>query len=201
MHKDKSATTAKIIACMREEFLTWGYEKASVNRIAKKVGITSAGLYKHFEGKEAMFGFLVKDTLEALEQLQAESSGKMSGDAAAYSPFREEYMIPLVDFIYEHYEGFKLLLCCSGGSRYGSFEEDLIESETETNKQYARMLAQSGVPVKALSDMEWHLLSTEYIHAVFEIIRHNLSKEDAYRHMEFIRTLMYPGWQKLFGLA
>ncbi|HBG66272.1 MAG TPA: TetR/AcrR family transcriptional regulator [Treponema sp.] len=201
MHKDKSATTAKIIACMREEFLTWGYEKASVNRIAKKVGITSAGLYKHFEGKEAMFGFLVKDTLEALEQLQAESSGKMSGDAAAYSPFREEYMIPLVDFIYEHYEGFKLLLCCSEGSRYGSFEEDLIESETETNKQYARMLAQSGVPVKALSDMEWHLLSTEYIHAVFEIIRHNLSKEDAYRHMEFIRTLMYPGWQKLFGLA
>ena len=201
MPKDKTATHAKIIACMRDEFLTQGYEKASLNRIAKKVGITTAGLYRHFEGKEAMFAYLVGDTLEALGHLQAENTAKMSGDVAVYSPFREEYMIPLVDFIFDHHEGFRLLICCSEGSRYASFEEELIERETASNKQYAQMLVQSGVPVKSLSDMEWHLLSTEYIHAVFEIIRHNLSREEAYRHMDFIRTLMYPGWQKIFGLT
>ena len=201
MPKDKTATNAKIIACMRDEFLTWGYEKASLNRIAKKVGITTAGLYKHFDGKEAMFGFLVKDTLEDFARLQDESSSQMSGDVTTYSPFREEYTIPLVDFIYDHYEGFKLLLCCSEGSRYGSFEEGLIECETESNRLYAQMLEQTGIPVKPLTDMEWHLLSTEYIHAVFEMVRHDLSKEEAYRHMEFIKTLMYPGWQKIFGLS
>ena len=201
MPKDKTATNAKIIACMRDEFLTWGYEKASLNRIAKKVGITTAGLYKHFDGKEAMFGFLVKDTLEDFARLQDESSSQMSGDVTTYSPFREEYTIPLVDFIYDHYEGFKLLLCCSEGSRYGSFEEDLIECETTSNKRYAQMLEQTGIPVKPLTDMEWHLLSTEYIHAVFEMVRHDFSKEEAYRHMEFIKTLMYPGWQKIFGLS
>ena len=115
MPKDKTATNAKIIACMRDEFLTWGYEKASLNRIAKKVGITTAGLYKHFDGKEAMFGFLVKDTLEDFARLQDESSSQMSGDVTTYSPFREEYTIPLVDFIYDHYEGIimKGLNCCS----------------------------------------------------------------------------------------
>lgn len=200
MPKDKTATNAKILTCMREEFLTWGYEKASLNRIAKKVGITTAGLYKHFDGKEAMFGFLVRNTLEDLAQLQAESAAQMSGDISVYSPFREEYMIPLVDFIYDHYEGFKLLVCCSEGSRYASFEEDLIESETESNKQYAQILEQTGIPVKSLSDMEWHLLSTEYIHAVFEMVRHDLTKEEAYRHMEFIKLLMYPGWQSIFGI-
>ena len=117
MPKDKTATNAKIITCMRDEFLTWGYEKASLNRIAKKVGITTAGLYKHFDGKEAMFGFLIKDTMEDLARLQDESSSQMSGDVTVYSPFREENMIPLVDFIYDHYEGFKLLICCSEGSR------------------------------------------------------------------------------------
>lgn len=201
MPKDKTATNAKIIACMRDEFLTWGYEKASLNRIAKKVGITTAGLYRHFDGKEAMFGFLIKDTLEDLARLQDESSSQMSGDVTVYSPFREENMIPLVDFIYDHYEGFKLLICCSEGSRYDSFEEDLIECETESNKRYAQMLAQTGIPVKPLTDIEWHLLSTEYIHAVFEMVRHDLSKEEAYRHMEFIKTLMYPGWQNIFGLS
>ena len=50
---------------MKEEFLTFGYEKASLNRISAKVGITTAGLYKHFSGKEDMFRFLVKDALDA----------------------------------------------------------------------------------------------------------------------------------------
>lgn len=201
MPKGKASTTAKIVQCMKEEFMTFGYEKASLNRVSAKVGITTAGLYKHFRNKEDMFFYLVKDTLEDFARLQNESSSQMSGDVSAYSPFREEYMIPLVDFIYDHYEGFKLLICCSEGSRYSSFEENLIESETESNKLYAQMLMQTGVPVKSLSDMEWHLLSTEYIHAVFEMVRHDLSKEEAYRHMEFIKTLMYPGWKKIFGLS
>ena len=47
MPKDKTVTNAKIIQYMKEEFLNYGYEKASLNRISAKVGITTAGLYKH----------------------------------------------------------------------------------------------------------------------------------------------------------
>lgn len=65
MSRDKEKTNARIIRCMKEEFLTFGYEKASLNRISAKVGITTAGLYKHFSGKEDMFRFLVKDALDA----------------------------------------------------------------------------------------------------------------------------------------
>ena len=201
MPRDKTATNKKIIACMREEFLTYGYEKASLNRIAKNVGISTAGLYRHFAGKEAMFGFLVEDTLKDLQRLEKESSAQMSGDITVYSPFREEYLIPWVDFIYDHYEGFRLLLCCSEGSRYASFEEDLIAGEAASNKQYAHMLEQNGISVQPLTDMEWYLLSAGYIHALFEMVRQGLSREEAARHMEFIRTLLYPGWQKIFGLS
>ena len=200
MPKDKTAAHARIISSMREEFLTWGYEKASVNRIAKKAGITPAGLYRHFKGKEDMLGYLVNDTLKDLRCLERDSEAKMSGDKAVYSPFREEYMIPLIDFIYDHYEGIKLLVCCSAGSAYGSFEEDQIEIETESNKQYAQMLRRAGAAVKPLTDMQWHLLSTEYIHLVFEMVRHDMTREEAYEHMEFIKTLLYPGWSAIFGL-
>ena len=64
MPRDKTATYERIIRCMKEEFLTFGYEKASLNRVSSKVGITTAGLYKHFKNKEDMFYCLVKDTLE-----------------------------------------------------------------------------------------------------------------------------------------
>ncbi len=46
MPRDKIATCEKIIRCMKEEFLAFGYEKASLNRVSAKVGITTAGLYK-----------------------------------------------------------------------------------------------------------------------------------------------------------
>ena len=44
MPRDRTATYKRIIRCMKEEFLTFGYEKASLNRVSSKVGITTAGL-------------------------------------------------------------------------------------------------------------------------------------------------------------
>jgi len=46
MPRDKTATYERISRCMKEEFLAYGYEKASLNRVSAKVGITTAGLYK-----------------------------------------------------------------------------------------------------------------------------------------------------------
>ena len=200
MPKDKSATSARILACMREEFLAYGYEKASLNRIAKKVGITTAGLYKHYHGKEDMFGALVKDTIDALDTLNADGMGQLAEDPSAYDPFREEWSRALVDFIFDHYDGAKLLICRSHGSRFESFEEDLIQRETKSNQQFAELLTRCGNPVKPLTDMQWHLLSTQYIHLVFEIVRHDLTREEAYQHMAFVRALLYPGWKEILGL-
>ena len=200
MPKDKSVTNAKILTCMREEFLTYGYEKASLNRIARKVGITTAGLYKHFNGKEDMFGFLVKDTLDDLEHLQKAGLEDMNSDASGIDPFGDEWIKQLVDFIYDHFEGMKLLICYSTGSRYESFEEDLIRSEEESNKQYAQLLKDSGHSVRTLTDMQWHLLSTEYVHLLFEMVRHDLSKNEAIKHMDFVKSLLYPGWKEIFGI-
>ena len=200
MPKDKRATSARILESMKEEFLAFGYEKASLNRIAKKVGITTAGLYKHYHGKEDMFGALVQDTIDALNALNADGMDQMADDPSEFDPFREEWSRALVDFIFAHFDGAKLLICRSHGSRFESFEEDLIERETQSNRQYAELLASRGRPVKPLTEMQWHLLSTEYIHLVFEIVRHDLTREEALQHMAFVRSLLYPGWKELLGL-
>ena len=65
MPSDKTATYEKIIRCMKEEFLAFGYEKASLNRVSAKVGITTAGLYKHFKNKYAVCERSAVSRLEA----------------------------------------------------------------------------------------------------------------------------------------
>lgn len=199
MPKDKAATTARIVRCMREEFLTYGYEKASLNRISAKVGITTAGLYKHFSGKEDMFTFLVKDALEAFLSTASQAEEQMSLDKE-YNPFRTEWMEIWTDLIYEHYEGVKLLICCSAGSKYENFEDDLIRMETDGNKAYAEALRKAGVISGNISDVQWHMLSTAYIHLIFETVRHDMTKEEAIEHTRFVSDLLYPGWRKILGL-
>ena len=199
MPRDKTATYEKIIRCMKEEFLTFGYEKASLNRVSAKVGITTAGLYKHFKNKEDMFFSLVKDTLDAFHSVAASSTHQMETETE-YNPFDDDWATFWVDFIYKHYVGVKLLICCSKGSAYENFEEDLIRKEAEANKEYADILRASGKMKKDISDMQWHILATAYVHLIFEVVRHDMTREEAIDHMQFVRDLLYPGWRQIYGL-
>lgn len=199
MPRDKTNTNAKIIQCMKEEFLTCGYEKASLNRVAAKVGITTAGLYKHFAGKEDMFYFLVKDAIAAFREVSVRAEGQMNGEAD-YNPFRSDWAAIWTELIYEHYEGVKLLICCAAGSKFESFEEDLIQLETDGNIAYANALLKSGKITANVSDLQWHMLSTAYVHLIFETVRHDMSKEAAAGHLRFVSELLYPGWMHILRM-
>lgn len=179
MPRDKTVTNAKIIQYMKEEFLTYGYEQASLNRVSAKVGITTAALYKHFKGKEDMFYFLVKDTLAAFEEVTGSSESQMETDEN-YNPFDDDRALFWVDFIYEHYDGVKLLICRSEGSAYDGFEDRLIAYEETADKRYAEILRASGKKPRNITDLQWHILATAYVHLIFEIVWHDMSKERSY---------------------
>lgn len=200
MPRDKSQTTDRIIRNVRDEFLTYGYEKASLNRVSERVGITTAGLYKHFRNKEDMFYFLVKDTLSDFYKLTEQDSIQME-EITDYNPFDSDWATFWTDFIFSHYDGVKLLICCSKGSKYESFEEEAIRIEAEGNKQYAELLQRAGKSTKIITDMQWHILSTTYVHLIFEIVRHDMNREEAYNHLLFVSELIYPGWKTIFGLS
>jgi len=199
MPRDKTITHAKIIQCMREEFLKYGYERASLNRISAQVGITTAGLYKHFRNKEDMFFFLIEDTLAAFKSV-AESSTRQMETGIEYNPFDSDWAGFWVDFIFRNYEGVKLLICCSGGSPYESFEDDLIGLEADSSKKYAEILKSNGLLIREVSDMQWHILATSYVHLIFEIVRHDMTYDEASEHLRFVGDLLYPGWKRIYGL-
>ena len=199
MPKDKTETNTKIIRYIREEFMTYGYEKASLNRVSAKVGITTAGLYKHFKNKEDMFYFLVKDTLDDFAKVNDGDFEQMEAQAD-YNPFDSDWADFWVNFIFDHYDGLQLLLCCSKGSPYESFEEDLIKMETEADIEYERMRCEKNGSERTVSDMQWHILATAYIHLIFEIVRHRMTKDQAKEHMRFVSDLLYPGWKQLLGI-
>lgn len=198
MSRDKSLTKTRIIRCMREEFLAYGYEKASLNRISARVGITTAALYKHFRNKADMFSFLVKDTLQDFHELTAGNIKEME-TVPGYDPFGCDWASLWLDFIYQHYEGMKLLICCSAGTEYADFEEKLIRSEADESRKCADILTGGELPPNHLTDIQWHMLAAAYVHLIFEVVRRDMTREAAADHLRFVEDLFFPGWKKIYA--
>ena len=67
MPRDKTESHIRLMAAAREEFLTCGFEKASMRSIGEHCGMTAAGLYRHCRDKEDLFDQLVSPAADQLE--------------------------------------------------------------------------------------------------------------------------------------
>lgn len=202
--RDKSASLKRIIPAARKEFLEKGFEKTSIRTIAAAAGMTSAGLYRHFADKEAMFVALVEPLLtefsglfnvfkardyELLEQGSLDTMWEEGADLAAF-----------LDLIYRHFDAAKLLVCCSEGTRYENFIHDYVIEEQKETLAFLDEARHRGVPVKNIRPEELHLLLSAYATAIFEVVVHDFTREDAQHYLATLQTFFYPGWRAVLGL-
>lgn len=69
----------RIIDSAKEEFLKYGYEDASMRRIALKSKMTVGNLYRYFKNKEDINVFIVKDTYSLIDKIvQKLTNGELS---------------------------------------------------------------------------------------------------------------------------
>lgn len=205
MPRDKTETHRRLIPCIRQEFLECGYEKASLKNIAKNAGITAAGLYRHFPSKEAMFSAMVEpvtaEFLQSCSESMEETYERLSEEdfLEHFNDFRAEKNQEVISYVYDHYEVFRLLLVCSKGTAYENFEEQLIRMEQESVRNLFAVLDKRGIPHHQVSDDELHILSTTFVTAVCEAVRHEYTREQAFRHMDFVGKMLYPGIRQVLG--
>ena len=188
MPKDKTETHERIIPAAMKIFLEKGFEKATMREIAEEAGITAAGLYRHFVDKEAMFAALVEPVLSELQKWcertrQVDYDFLEQGDLDAMWDSGNDLGL-VVEQIYSHFNEFKLLLCCSAGTKYAWFLHDIVVMEQQETLAYMEEAKKHGVPVKEVDPKELHLLMTAYTNALFEVVVHDFTKEEALQAQE-----------------
>ena len=205
MPRDKTDTHHRLIPCIKQEFLQHGYQKASLKNIARNAGITTAGLYRHFPSKEAMFSAMVEpvteEFLKSCDDSMEETFQKLSESdfLENFNEFRTEKNMEVLSYMYDHYDVFRLLLVCSEGTSYEDFEERVIQMEQQNIRDLFAVLDQRGIPHQQVTDDELHILCTTLVTAVCEAIRHQYTREQAIHHMEFIGKMLYPGMKQVLG--
>lgn len=203
MVRDKTGHHELIIAAARNEFMTFGFADASMRRIAAAAGMSAAGLYKHFPGKEDMFAALVEPACRGLMALyrQEETAERAALESGALTEKWEnggEARLAMT-YIYDHLDAFRLLICKSRGTRYESFLHDLAVEEEKTTVAVMSLLKAQGMPINDVRPEELHLLVTANVNAVFQAVEHGFTRKEAMHYADTLDAFFSRGWQVLFG--
>ena len=204
MEEKSSDTLEKIQQAALEEFSEKGFLGASLRQIVKNAGVTTGAFYGYFSSKEALFASLVEPHAAALmgrfmeaqtcfaelpEEEQPAHMGESSG----------RYVEWMVDYICQHREPVKLLLCRAEGTSYEHFVHNMVEVEVESTLRYMEVLRRLGKDIPQLNRSLCHIIASGMFNGLFEIVIHDMSREQAHRDVTQFRTFYTAGWLELMG--
>ena len=194
-------TAAAILEASRKEFMEYGYEKASLRRIAKEASVTTGAIYGYFAGKDALFAALTEDAAEELVELYT----KVHSDFASLPPemlnvVTEECVPWLVNYVYDHFEAFKLLLCCGAPGCGERFFDRLAEVEEQSCHDFVAAVEQMGYPVPKLGDALIHIVCSTFFRQIQEFVDHDIPREEAMSCSLILSRFQHAGWKKILNL-
>ena len=169
MSNEEKTTLQMILSAAIQEFLEKGFTSASLRNIAKKAGVTTGALYGYYDSKEDLFEALVGEHYNFL----LERFCKAQKEFAEIPPEEQpnnltstsgECMYEMLLYAYEHLNEFKLILCCSEGTRFSKLIDEMVEIETKGTHDYLAVLEKIGRPAPPIDERLEHILIT----ALFE---------------------------------
>lgn len=202
MEETSPLTKQKIQAAALAEFLDKGFLGASLRQIVKNAGVTTGAFYGYFSSKEALFASIVEPHAAALmgrfmeaqtsfaELPETEQPGHMGQESA-------DYVHWMVDYICQNHEPVKLLLTKAEGTSYEHFVHNMVEVEVEYTLRYMEVLRRLGQNVPELSRSLCHIIASGMFNGLFEIVVHDMPREQAMRDVDQFRAFYTSGWLAL----
>jgi len=196
-----SITRDKILVSASAEFLAHGFSGASLRKIAAGAGVTTGALYKHFADKADLFDALVAPCFHNFIAMFQRASDKFIGELDEQGmdwSSSEQNLLEWTAYIYDHLDTFKLLLSSAEKTSYESFVHMLIDMEVEATLEYLEAARSKGHPVNEnISREEVHMLVNAQFSVFFEMVLHDIPREQAMLHIKSIYRFFAASWPEL----
>ncbi len=198
-------TREKILNTAKKHFLQDGLDGASLRNIVKDAGLTTGAFYKYYPTKESLFDALVDPYIEHIyeiydniladfEELSAEAQTSHMTESS------DQGINQIVDYVYENYEHFRLLLKCGDSGKYATFIHQMVSRETKSTMTYIETMKNAGMNIPDIEESLLHMISTGFFSAVFQIIEHDIDKEVAKKNIAQLKEFQTGGWERLFRI-
>ena len=198
-------TREKILNTAKEHFLKDGLDGASLRNIVKDAGLTTGAFYKYFPTKESLFDALTDPYVEHIYQIydnvladfEVLSAEEQTDHMTAVS---EDGIDRIVDYVYDNYDSFRLLLKCGDSGKYADFIHNMVDREIQSTRNYMETLRKAGLDIPAVDNALLHMVSTGFFSSVFQIIEHDIDKKTAKNNISQLKEFQTGGWERLLNI-
>lgn len=198
----KDDTRQLILEAGGQEFLDKGFAEASLRHIARQAGVTTGAIYGHYADKAALFRALVEPAASAFHTQfitvqQTFSALPAQEQVQAMNVYTSSALLDMLDYVYDHFDAFHLIICCAAGTEYEHYIDTLVDIEVESTRTFLGVMATQGITPEPLTEDLMHIMASAYFSAVFETVAHRMDREAAKAYVKQITRFFQAGWQAL----
>lgn len=106
----------------------------------------------------------------------------------------------MIDNIYDNFDAFKLIVCRSAGSGYEYYIDKMIDVETKKHRALYKKFNEAGIKMNDVRADLSHMLASAMFYGIFEVVAHDLPREEARGYIKQVQDFFNAGWDKLLGL-
>ena len=204
MAKQIEGVYEAVLECAKKEFLEKGYKDASLRTIAQEAGTSTSSIYTRFGDKEGLFRAIVEPAAEEMRRmfLEIQENFHQLDDNIQQSEmgqYTSLHQMELLDYIYDHFDEFRLLLDGAEGTQFACFLDELVEIEVDYTYKYMEVIGCESVKSGLVTEDFIHIIVTAYFNGMFEVVRHNMGKADAVKYVKLLNRYHMQGFSTVFN--
>lgn len=204
MSTDDLSTLDAIRNAGKREFLNKGFRAASLRDIVREAGVTTGAFYGYYASKEELFHSLVNQPAKTLLDRYRDAQSQFAAlpceeQLGQMDEISGECMVWMVEYIYDHFDIFKLILCRSEGTEYENYIDTMAEIETAGTHRFIEVQHLLGNKIKEIDSALEHILISGMFSALFEMVVHDMPKEQAVHFVKELQTFYSAGWKEIMG--
>ena len=197
-NKDHSLDNG-IIHAAYDEFLSCGFQKASLHKITENAGVTTGAIYTRYKNKDALFVSLLQDFIGTLDETFApavaeyEKASRLGTTEALLSAINFEERI-YIKLLTEHYDECTLFFSRSDGSSVETMLSELIQRKTEQTVEFFHRVYGKVPNADAI-----RLLMGSQFWYFRKLLDEHLEEDKMLECLHTLLDFFNAGWQQLCG--
>lgn len=204
MAKQIEGVYERILEYAKKEFLEKGYTDASLRTIASEADTSTNSIYVRFKDKEGLFAAIVEPVSEEfishfLNVQETFHGFDIEAQRREVGKYSVNAMIEMVDYIYDHFDEFYLLLDSSYGTKFNNFTDRLVSMEEEYTWKWLEITGSRMEPDGEMTKEFYHIMTTSYFEGIFEVVRHKMGREDAKKYIAMMGKYHHAGFLAIAG--
>ena len=203
MRKESAGVTEALLKSAEQEFLVHGFHDASLRRISAESGVSTNSIYTRFGDKEGLFRAIVEPAAEEMRRmfLEIQENFHQLDDNVQQSEmgqYTSLHQMELLDYIYDHFDEFRLLLDGAEGTQFACFLDELVDIEVDYTYKYMEVIGCESVRSGQVTEDLIHIVTTAYFNGMFEPVRHRMDKARALHYVRQLNRYHMAGFETIF---